>query len=224
MTELVVTEAMITKAYPSAKTDVVKYINQYKDKYGITTRKRMAAFIATCLVESWGFRKYVESMKYSASRLRQVFPKTVPTQALANRLAASGEKGIANYLYGKKNGNRGRDTDDGWNYRGQGAIQLTGLANFKAASESTGFDYVNNPSLLQTPEHAIISAMDWWNRNGCNVLADKIVLTKDNRSIAKATVNYSSSPTLATLRKRVNGATNHIQDVGLFMDALLKQM
>lgn len=222
MSSIVVTEAMITKAYPSAKTDVVKFINENKDKYEITTKKRMAAFIATCLVESWGFRKYVESMKYSATRLRQVFPKTVPTNALANKLAASGEVAIANYLYGNKNGNRGRDTNDGWLYRGQGAIQLTGLANFKASSQSTGFDYVNNPSLLQNPEHAIISAMDWWSRNGCNQLADKVVL--NGSVIAKSSVNYSSSPSLCALRKRVNGATNHIQDVGLFMDALLKQL
>ena len=216
------TKALLKKAYPLANTDAVEFINKYKDQFGITTNKRLAAFVATCIVECFGFRRYVESTKYtSASRLRQVFPKTVPTLDLAKRLVASGDKGIANFVYGTKNGNRGRDTNDGWDYRGRGAIQITGRANYLAAAKSTGHDYVAKPELLSTHEHAIISAMDWWNRNGCNVLADKLS-SKADGTLVKTGVNYSTSPTLRTLRIKVNGATNHIQDVGLHYDALIK--
>lgn len=220
MSEL--TRELLKKAYPLANTDAVEYINKYKDQFDINTDKRLAAFVATCIVESFGFRKYVESTKYtSASRLRQVFPKTVPTMELARRLVKSGDKAIANYVYGTKNGNRGRDTNDGWDYRGRGAIQITCRNNYIASAKSTGYDYVNKPELLSTHEHAIISAMDWWKRNGCNELADNLAVRAD-KTLAKNGVHYSTSPTLSKLRIRVNGAKNHIQDVGLHYDALIK--
>lgn len=220
MSELTV--SLLKKAYPLANTDVVPFINQYKEQFDINTDKRLAAFVANCIVECFGFRKYVESTKYtSASRLRQVFPKTVPTMDLARRLVQSGDKAIANYIYGLKNGNRGRDTNDGWDYRGRGAIQITGRNNYIASAKSTGYDYVNKPELLATHEHAIISAMDWWKRNGCNELADKLAVKTDG-TLIKQGVNYSTSATLSKLRIRINGAKNHIQDVGLHFDALIK--
>lgn len=215
---------LLKKAYPLANTDAVEYINKYKDQFDINTDKRLAAFVANCIVECFGFRKYVESTKYtSASRLRQVFPKTIPTMDLARELVNAGDKSIANYIYGLKNGNRGRDTTDGWDYRGRGAIQITGRANYIACSESTGHDYVNNPDLLSTHEHAIISAMDWWKRNGCNELADKLAVN-ENGTLVKHGVNYSTSVTLGNLRTRINGAKNHIQDVGLHYDSLIKEL
>lgn len=217
-----VTPELLTKTYPLVDTAVVEYINKYKDQFDINTDKRLASFLANCIVESWGFKKYTESTKYTSPlRLRQVFPRTVPTLALARQLVAGGAKVIANYVYGTKNGNRGRNTDDGWNYRGRGAIQITGRTNYELSSKSTGNDYLNHPELLETHEHAIISAMDWWKRNGCNELADKLQVDKDG-TILKRTKNYSTSKTLGDLRTRINGAKNHIQDVGIYYDTIIK--
>lgn len=221
MTDIIVTEEMIKKINPLAKTDVVPFINKYAPKYNITSERRMAAFIATTMVESANYIKYVESMNYRAARLLAVFPKTVKNIGTAQRLVAAGQRGIANFVYGLKNGNRGRDTDDGWNYRGRGAIQITGRTNYQLVSQSTGVDYMTNPDLLSTPEHAILSAMDWWKRNGCNELADTLILNSTGTALKKVGSKYSTSPSLVALRKRVNGATMHIQDVGYFFDKAL---
>jgi len=53
---------------------------------------------------------------------------------------------------------------DGWRYRGSGYIQLTGRANFRAASADLGIDFEAKPHLARTAIHGWRIA-DWFLRS-----------------------------------------------------------
>jgi putative chitinase len=53
---------------------------------------------------------------------------------------------IANRVYGNRMGNGPEASGDGWKYRGQGDLQLTGKANYVAFSQ-----YLDKPEILTNP-------------------------------------------------------------------------
>lgn len=81
---------------------------------------------------------------------------------------------------------------DGSRYRGRGLIQITGRANYEAASKGLGVDFVSHPQLLEDPEYAARASAWWWANNGLNELAD----TGDFRAVTR----------------RVNGGYNGMTD------------
>lgn len=62
---------------------------------------------------------------------------------------------------------------DGKRFRGRGAIQITGRANFEQISKDLGVDYTNNPERLSNLPDAVFSAFWYWQTRGLNSLADK---------------------------------------------------
>jgi putative chitinase len=81
---------------------------------------------------------------------------------------------------------------DGSKYRGRGLIQITGRANYAACGEALGLDLVNQPELLELPQHAAMSAAWFWKQKGLNELADKDQFN--------------------TITRRINGGLNGLQD------------
>jgi putative chitinase len=93
-------------------------------------------------------------------------------------------------------GNGAEASGDGWKYRGRGALQLTGKANYKAFS-----DYLKNPLIMEQPdlvagELAFESAMFFFDKNKLWEICDKGV-NKD---------------TILALTKRINGGTHGLAD------------
>jgi putative chitinase len=93
-------------------------------------------------------------------------------------------------------GNGSESSGDGWKYRGRGALQLTGKANYKAFS-----DYLKNPLIMEQPdlvagELAFESAMFFFDKNKLWEICDKGV-NKD---------------TILALTKRINGGTHGLAD------------
>jgi len=86
-------------------------------------REHIAYILATAFCESDMTPKR-ENMNYTAARIRQVWPKRPAAVAFAGN-----PRGLANFVYGDRLGNR-RGTDDGWDYRGGGIDQLTGRDNY----------------------------------------------------------------------------------------------
>lgn len=62
---------------------------------------------------------------------------------------------------------------DGTRYKGRGPIQLTGRANYEAASRALGVDLVKNPELAARPDVGFRVAAWYWSSRGLNQLADK---------------------------------------------------
>lgn len=143
---------------------------------GINSRLRLAHFLSQVFLETGGLRVIDENMNYSAGRLREVFGRRVPV-AKAQALAAitpreEKERQIANWVYGNRLGNQGRNTDDGWNYRGSGYIQLTGRANFRARGDEIGIDLESDPEKARSPVDGLKAATAYWKARNINAPAD----------------------------------------------------
>jgi putative chitinase len=176
---------------PRARADIVAAFVAADDRIAaaeITTPLRIAHFLAQVATETGGLTKLEESLFYTAERLCAVWPKHFPTIAAA-RPYAGNPKALAEKVYGGRMGNV--KAGDGWRYRGGGALQTTGRANYRAA----GFEA--DPDRLRAPAGAIAAALTFWTDNDCNALADV--------------------DDVEALRRRVNGGTNGIAECRAYL-------
>ena len=133
----------------------VPVLNTAMNRYQIVGSKRVAAFTAQIGHES-GQLKYV----------KEIWGPTV---------AQSRYEGRADL------GNT--EPGDGSKYRGRGLIQITGRANYKACGDALGLDLINQPELLEKPQHACMSAAWFWATKGLSTLADAGQFDKITRRI-----------------------------------------
>lgn len=138
----------------------------------ISTPSRKAGFLAQCMVESEGFTRLEENLRYTTERAAvAAFGKRVVPHL--GRILRN-PKAMANFVYADRNGNGNEASGDGWNYRGRGIIGLTGLDNYRAGSYGVGLGtvYVQRPELVAEPRDACAVAAWFWRTNGCNQLVD----------------------------------------------------
>lgn len=72
---------------------------------------------------------------------------------------------------------------DGVKYKGRGLIQITGRRNYSLASLAMDLPLLEQPELLELPEHASMSAGWYWSNNNLNALADSGDFKKVTRRI-----------------------------------------
>jgi len=155
----------------------MKLQEKYKslfEKYGLTTKLRVAHFMAQIEHES-GLKPISENFNYSSTkRLKQVFGKYF--KGFSNyELSFYVNKAelIANIVYADRMGNGNSKSGEGWKYRGRGFLQITGKENYFRLANDTDLDCLQNPDLLLEEANAMISALWFWNLKGLNSLADK---------------------------------------------------
>lgn len=157
--------------------------------YKLTT-ERAAHFFAQLSHETAEFKLFSENLNYSADGLRKIFPKYFPTSILANAYARKPEK-IANRAYANRMGNGDEASGDGYKFRGRGAIQLTGKANYQNfANHIKNQEIMTNPDLV-TSDYAFESAIFFFDRNKLWDICDKGV----------------TDAMILSLTKRINGGT-----------------
>ncbi|UOK36291.1 glycoside hydrolase family 19 protein [Pseudomonas palleroniana] len=172
-----ITEQQLLQILPNAGRQAgvfVPVLNAAMGRYGIVGTARAAAFIAQVGHES-GQLRYV----------REIWGPT------AQQLGYEGRADLGNTVPG-----------DGSKFRGRGLIQITGRANYAACGEALGFDLINNPQLLELPQHAAMSAAWFWSTRGLNTLADQGEFVK--------------------ITRRINGGVNGLADRQSLYDKALK--
>ena len=186
--------------------------NKYKSlltKEGINTPLRLAHFFAQCKVES-DLKPKIESMDYSVEGLIKGFGRHRISLEDAKKFGRTStqkanQKEIANRLYGGQWGktNLGNtQTNDGWNLRGSGILQITGRANFQKLSDDTGIDFINHPELILQEAESLIAAIWFWNYRGLNRYADKDDVLSISKVINLGSVKSSGTPKHLEERKQ----------------------
>jgi putative chitinase len=154
------------------------------------TDEQTAHFCGQISHETGEFKSFSENLNYSAKGLQTTFGKYFPGN-LEESYAKQPEK-IASRVYADRMGNGNEASKEGWVFRGRGAIQLTGKANYKGFS-----DYLKNPEIMTNPDlvatdYAFESAKYFFDKNKLWSICDKGV----------------TDSTILSLTKRINGGTN----------------
>src|SRR5690606_28401440 len=139
-----VTEAQLKKIIPDHKDvkSLVPYLNDTLYKYAIISPTRIRHFLTQVLHESGNLNTTKENLNYSKEGLLKTLSKYF-NNTTAAQYARNPEK-IANKVYANRMGNGNEASGDGWKYRGQGYMQLTGKANYQMLSKELGIDFVKN--------------------------------------------------------------------------------
>jgi len=122
----------------------------------------------------------INTLKRVAHFLAQIGHESDHFQTLheyASGAAYEGRKDLGNTKAG-----------DGKRYKGRGAIQLTGRANYRTYGKLLDVDFENNPELAEQPKYSALTAGAYWNSKKLNQFADKDDIT--------------------TITKRINGGLN----------------
>ena len=162
-------------------------------KFNINNPLRLSHFLAQCAHESNEFKVTQENLNYSAKRLLQVFPKYFDEQSALEY--ERNPVSIASRVYADRMGNGPEDSQEGWEYRGRGYIQLTGKDNYRSFGQIVPEDIINNPDLVAT-KYPLLSAAWFWHSRKLNEIADQ----GDDENI------------IATITKKVNGGMNGIAE------------
>lgn len=196
-----VTLAQILKLTPNARSSYREAFQNGQailDQYGISDNKlRVAHFMAQILHECGGLTIQFENLNYSAARLPQVWPaRFQPTGPLDPALYANNPQKLANEVYGGRMGNN--KTNDGYNYRGRGLLQLTGKDSYLEArkilakSNPAAPDFVKNPDeVISAPWCLAVAASEWQAKN-CNAFADQDDIEKVTRAINGGRIGIAS--------------------------------
>jgi putative chitinase len=142
--------------------------------HGITTPLRLAHFMAQVLHETDGLTIFEESLFYThVEALRNAWSKRFAPMSDAQASAyLRNPKKLADFVYNGRMGNR-VGSDDGFDYRGRGPMQTTGLEAYRRYGQKFGIDLVGHPELLLAPEHCLKPALAEWTEGNLNAAADR---------------------------------------------------
>jgi len=134
----------------------IALIREALKKRGIVNETLINGILAVVGKES-NFKPQSENLKYSAKRIREVWPyiKEAEAAKLANDPQALGNK-----VYGNKYGNTA--PGDGYKYRGRGFNQVTFKGQYFSLGNKLGVDLLNNPDLLNDPKIAAAALAEYY--------------------------------------------------------------
>lgn len=171
----------------------VKTLEAFGRKY-CKKPEQVAQFFANVHHETAGFTLSKESLTYTTpERIRQVWPSRFPTISSAKEYV-NNPIALANKVYGDRMGNT--KWDDGWRFRGQGALQLTGCKNYKGFS-----DWIGDPEIMTNPE--LVATKYYWESALYFFEVNKVwglCSSLDSESIEKT-------------RRKINGGLNGLKEV-----------
>lgn len=159
----------IMPTLPQAKRQLyLPFIIKVMEIYEINTELRASAFLAQIAHES-GELRFMEEIWGPTPAQKRYEPPGRKATELGNTQPGDGKR-----------------------FKGRGAIQITGRANYKKYGDLLGFDLEGNPDLAATPQFAFSTAALYWQKRGLNELAD----VRD----------------FITITKRINGGTTGLKE------------
>lgn len=193
----------------------------------INRREHLAHFLGQAHHETGGFMNGRENMDYSVNGLLNTFGRHRISELDARRFGrtnnqSANQRMIANTIYGGEWGKRNLGNtkqDDGWLFRGNGSIQLTGRANHQSFSNR-----VNDQSIMTNPDLVIEkyyfeSGKFFFDRNNlwrfCDNVNDQAILTL-SRAVNIGNANTPTMPKgLADRIKQTNRYFKMLENINL---------
>lgn len=165
-------------------------------RYQITTPQRISAFLSQVAVESNQLRHTHEA--WSGKKDFQL--KGVHR----SKFTAANQQEYFEHWYGKRKDLGNTTAEDGYTYRGRGAIQVTGKANYASIGKALGKPLLEHPELLETDVDLDMLAAAYFFSVHKRLLpvADKVDSSDE----------FSVYVTNLHLTKGVNGGMNGLQD------------
>jgi putative chitinase len=164
----VLTLAMLQMRWPKAAPALVQAMAATADvlnSLGINTPLRTAHFMGQISEECNNGKEMRESLRYSARGMMKTFPNRFPT--LASTVGfVNNEQDFGNKVYNGRMGNR-PGSNDGFDFRGRGCLQLTGRDSYDAIGKSCKLDLPNNPDLAIDPSNVLLIAATEFVKLGC---------------------------------------------------------
>jgi putative chitinase len=160
------------------------------ERYGVNKLAKPALVLAHAMgqfSEECGCGlEMIESLNYTATRLRQIFP-THFTPSMAERWAHN-EKMIGEIAYGGRMGNAGPPSTDGFDFRGAGLSQVTGREGFaklqsRLDAMNAGFSILNDPELIISPALTFECGIADWIVCGCLPHAERDDILGETRAL-----------------------------------------
>lgn len=138
--------------------------------YNMTTPARLAEFLAQIANETGGFTRWEENLNYSIKGMMGTWPTHF---SLAKAQACIGQPvKIAEAAYGGRMNNGPEGSGDGWKYRGRGALQLTGKAQYAKFGQIIGLNLIDNPDLAADPYNGTWIALEFFKEGNVNDAVD----------------------------------------------------
>lgn len=170
MSAVLISPAQLAALAPNCDAEVwAPALSSAAAEREINTPLRLAHWLGQLCEESAGLTHLTESLDYSTRRLCQVWPGRFPDFAAAMPYARNPEA-LANNVYGGRLGNT--HPGDGWIFRGRGAVQITGRANYEKFGEILGLDLIAHPDRAAEPAISSRLAAAFWAMHGLNAKAD----------------------------------------------------
>ncbi len=198
---------------PPVKQDVKQNLGDVKAalmKRGMGDEKYLNAVLGNVMKESGG-KVVNENLNYgktSNDRIRSIFGSRASgkTDQELNEIKSNPES-MGEFMYGKNTkigqsmGNL--EPGDGFKYRGRGYIQLTGKANYAAASKAIFGDdtLVKNPDLVNDPKIAA-DVVAWYMEKGKSRMATSMGIDEKNMSQEQANLLATSQIAGGDVRKK----------------------
>lgn len=179
----------IHRIFPNGRKFWIGYlednIEEIQQIAHLTTKLRMAHFLAQVAVETGGLRSFVENLNYkSASRILKIYSKHFNSIQEARPYVGQPQK-LANKVYANRLGNGSVSSGDGWKYRGKGPIQITFRDNHRDVGKAMDVNFLVKPDLILEPEYGWKSSCAYWTvmRPRQNAHADRDDLESVRRGV-----------------------------------------
>jgi putative chitinase len=157
-------------------------------KYEINTPNRVAGFFAQTGHESQSLKVLEENLFYRAETLDKIFPKYFKNAGRNAAEYAKQPQKIANVVYANRMGNGDAASNDGYNFRGRGPIQLTGRENYTNFGKTVGLTAEEVIDYIQTKKGALESACWYWKSRNLNAACDDNDIVKMSKLINGGTI------------------------------------
>lgn len=170
--------AAFEAALPRADAGLwVPLLERSGESFEIDRPARAGMWLANIAFESVELTELEENLAYkTVARLRAVFPRFFPDDAIASKYIKAGPEAIASRVYANRLGNGDEESGDGWAYRARGPLGITFRSNYMAAGLKLFGDVsllAENPEYVTDPEIGAATAAWFWDQADANTYADE---------------------------------------------------